>query len=364
MRTATTVSNGVDQSMEEYHHILHVVDRTSGGVPVAVQAYLRNSPANVRHTVVTPFVSGQPSAQWADTGCEIIDLGRGGIARSVRLHRLIKQLRPTAVHAHSTFAGLYARLSVRSRPTRRVIYSPHCFAFERTDHGMLVRFVFRLAERALASNTALIAACSRTEAEIATNAFPGFRGRVSHIPNVSSIMPGTASPWLGGPLRVGMVGRISAQKDPEKFEEIIASLQGHQPATSAIWLGDGAPVDRERLASGGIDVSGWLTADDLRTELLALHVYFHSAAWEGFPIAVLDAHAARLPILVRRIPAFADVPEGLTFEGGLEQLLAALSSSDHFAAWAQENWTRWHEYLVENTAIGQREALKLVWSPE
>ncbi|MFX7785070.1 glycosyltransferase, partial [Acinetobacter baumannii] len=66
---------------------------------------------------------------------------------------------------------------------------------------------------------------------------------------------------------------------------------------AATWIGDG-PSSAPRVR-----VPGWAARDDVRAELAELDVYFHTAAWEGFPIAILDAAAMGLPILARRIPA-------------------------------------------------------------
>jgi len=341
--------------------ILHVVDRTSGGVPVAVQTYLDNSPPGVSHIVITPFENGEPPKHWIGHNCDLVDLGMGHLARIKRLRLTIKALRPSAVHAHSSFSGLYARLSTSSQRTQPVIYSPHCFAFERTDQSRLLRFVYRSIERLLARNTHVVAACSRREAEIALNSLPRLSGRAVAIPNIRSIYPANATAWPGGQLVVGMIGRISPQKSPSTYVDLVERLRAAQPQVRGLWLGDGPPAERNKLKDRGVEISGWLSPAKLREQLISCDLYIHSAAWEGFPIAVLDAHAAGLPILVRQIGAFADVPRRLTVEEGFETMSIALSSPDSFNAWAAENRSHWEQFLSENTPEVQQHMLRQVW---
>jgi glycosyltransferase involved in cell wall biosynthesis len=61
------------------------------------------------------------------------------------------------------------------------------------------------------------------------------------------------------------------------------------------------------LLAAGIDVTGWLPREEsLRRLAQAGGIYLHSARWEGFPFAILEAHAAGLPLIIRHIPSLAD----------------------------------------------------------
>ena len=342
-------------------HVLHVVDRVTGGVPTAVRTYIQNSPSGIQHTVLTPFIAGEPADIWSDANCKLLDLGSGHLRRLRRIHRTVSTLRPTTVHAHSSFAGAYSRLAVRSQGDRRIVYSPHCFAFERRDLSLLLRRIYRSLERLMMSNTSLVAACSAQEARVARRLAPSARGRVTHIPNIASVRPGVAHLWSLGELKIGMIGRISPQKDPAMFVGLSSELKARNAQVKMVWLGDGDRVGTQSLEKSGIHVTGWLPADELRTQLLGLHAYLHCAAWEGFPIAVLDAYASGLPILVRNISAFDDVPTHLTFDGGFADFLNATTTPDSFARWAKSNHADWSVFLACNTARKQTETLTQVW---
>lgn len=340
--------------------MLHLVDRAVGGVPVAVRAYIAHSPEGYVHAIASPHVDGSPAAVWHGLEVEHLPWDAASPPRAARsLRRLLAADPADVVHAHSSFPGFYARL-LRARSTRRLVYTPHCFAFSRTDVGPAARGAFRLAERALAPRTTVLAACGPGEQRQAIAA--GFApARTLVIPHVPSIVVGAGVARLGGPadgrLRVGMMGRGGPQKDPGYFAARVDALRRTLPGrgVDATWIGDG---DREALA--GVRVTGWLSADAVVDELRQLDVYLHSAAWEGFPIALLDAFAAGLPLLVRPIPALPDLPLALTVDGGLTGLCRSVTDGG-FARWSRDNRAQWAAYLGPLTPDAQRAALALAW---
>jgi glycosyltransferase involved in cell wall biosynthesis len=103
-----------------------------------------------------------------------------------------------------------------------------------------------------------------------------------------------------------MIGRLSAQKDPEFMALLVAQLRETYATLDSVWIGDGEPRLRDRLTQSGIKVTGWLPQDDVVHELDKLKLYVHTAAYEGFPLSVLDVAARRVPIIARRIPALEE----------------------------------------------------------
>jgi glycosyltransferase involved in cell wall biosynthesis len=128
------------------------------------------------------------------------------------------------------------------------------------------------------------------------------------VPNSPTLEP-SAEP-TNGPLynRVFMIGRISKQKDPHYFIRVAELVRASEPTTSFVWVGDGDVDTRDELVAAGVDVTGWLGADELSVLLGEGGVYLHSAAYEGFPLSVLDAAAFHVPIVARAIPAFDGAP--------------------------------------------------------
>ncbi|GAA2002660.1 glycosyltransferase [Microbacterium ulmi] len=344
--------------------MLHVVDRTTGGVPVAVRAYIANSPAGFEHHILSPLGGdGLAASVWTGTDAHHHDLGQGAVRRIRAVRRAVRAVSPGVVHAHSSFGGAYARLAFLRRRVV-VVHTPHCYSFNRTDTRTSVRRLYRAAEWALGWRTDVVAACSASEAQLAS-AMRSIRGRVLVLPNVASLAapPTEPSTPIDRPLRVGMLGRVSRQKDPEEFLRIVGRLRAAGVDVDPMWIGDSETGSSKALSSGGVSMTGWITGQDLVDALSSLDVYIHSAAWEGFPIAVLDAHQLGLPILVRPITAFGRLdPRQTTSADGLTALADAVSSEPEFTAWRAGNRATWSEYLRSNTPAEQQRALSLAWS--
>lgn len=338
--------------------VLHLVDRVTGGVPVAVRTYIGNSPGGVAHTIASPFADEAPAHVWAGLDADVAH-----VAWDVRtpahaigaIRRLARSVDADVVHAHSSFPGTYARLALRPGSTR-LVYTPHCFAFERRDIGGAARAAYRGVEAALAARTDVLAACGPGEAR-AAHALRGRPRSVLTVPNVASLPPTTATrPREDGPLRVGMMGRWSPQKDPGYFSALVERLARAIGPVDATWIG--GPADS---ASAAVRATGWLGATDVASELSSLDLYVHTAAWEGFPIALLDAHASGLPILARRIAALPDLPGHITTDEGVDGLIAALAGGS-FETWRARNVSAWSAHLSGNTPEAQRDALARAWA--
>lgn len=336
-------------------------------MPVAVRSYVENSSAHFVHVIASPFQDGRPAPVW--TGLEVahVEWDTRSPGRALTgARRILRSEHHDVLHAHSSFPGLYARL-LRSPRTTHLVYTPHCFAFLRTDVPACVRATYRLAERMLASRTSVLAACGPGES-VESQGIGIPPGRIVVVPNVSSLPAmrppaPRATPVGGGRLRVGMLGRWAPQKDPTFFRECVDVLARELPGieVEGWWIGasDVPTDDRERNTR--VRRTGWLTPPEVGDRLRDLDVYVHSAAWEGFPIALVDAQAAGLAILCRRIAAVPDLPRALSVEGGLSALAAAVRTG-RFAAWSRDNRSGWEAYLGDRSAAAQRSALTEVWT--
>src|SRR5690606_32521339 len=86
-----------------------------------------------------------------------------------RIRRLILDIKPDIVHAHSSKAGAIVRLACALPRSPPVCYSPHGFSFLREDVSSFSGALFRLIERALARLPGTIMACSESEGRLASS---------------------------------------------------------------------------------------------------------------------------------------------------------------------------------------------------
>jgi glycosyltransferase involved in cell wall biosynthesis len=334
--------------------VLHVVESWGAGVRAAVLQFANATPG-VEHHLIRGTGRREFSTDGDSVFASIRELPRGIAAAGRAIRDASVATNSHVVHAHSSFAGVFTRLTIRSTAARRVLYSPHCFAFERRDLGLLGRAVARAIEWVLAVNTDTLVACSPGEAAAAKRL--GHR-RVVYVPNVASV----ATTATGdGPQRVVAVGRLGAQKDPDFFRETVRLLRARRPATSAQWIGDGDTGARSRLEADDIRVSGWIPTAAVHHGIAAAGVYLHTARWEGFPIAILEAVELGVPVLAREVPtlAGASATPGILTPQQLADAAALLLDGGGPAR--RRNLAAWRRTLAANTTEQQATALGLAY---
>lgn len=282
--------------------VLHVTETFSSGVATAVHSFVENSP-QVDHYLLASVRDGAGVAMSEGYAfVEMADLPRGMILACREILKTFRRIRPDHVHVHCAYAGVYVRLL--PIPRSKIIYSPHCFPFERLSDPRWMRSAYRAVESLLALRTGRFGSVSRAEAAL-SRALPG-RAGVVEIPNVSHLpfRPRSTDPRAVSKPVVAFNGRLSEQKDPMFVVEALKRAPDLATKIDFTWIGGGEPRYEDALRSVGVRVTGWLPLDDVQSELRRSEVYVHTARWEGFPMSVLEAAALDVPVLARHIRAF------------------------------------------------------------
>ncbi|MET9392306.1 glycosyltransferase family 4 protein [Streptomyces sp. NPDC006624] len=287
--------------------VLHVTQPVDGGVARVVTDLARAQLATgLRVTVACPDspLSARLTALGADVRLWAATRAPGPslVAEVRRLARVVEDVRPDLLHAHSAKAGLAGRLAVRGRvPT---VVQPHAWSFEAV--GGTTAALARGWERWGARWAARVVCVS--EAERLLGARAGVRGRWSVVPNgidVDRFRPAAADtvraallPDVGPrvPLVV-CVGRLCRQKGQDVLLTAWESVLRRVPGARLVLVGDGPDHGRLRalaapsvLFAGDVaDVVPWYQAADL---------VVLPSRWEGMALAPLEAMACGRPVVV------------------------------------------------------------------
>ncbi|NMT03718.1 glycosyltransferase, partial [Vibrio parahaemolyticus] len=90
----------------------------------------------------------------------------GGLLQFIRdANHMIASLAPDVVHLHSSKAGFLGRFLKLGKA--RLVYTPHCYAFEREDISELARQIYKALEKVKLSKIDVVAGCSQRECDLA-----------------------------------------------------------------------------------------------------------------------------------------------------------------------------------------------------
>lgn len=335
--------------------VLHITESFGGGVTSAINSYVKHS-QQFEHFLFACTRPGDATGEEHQGYLKEIKLVQRTLSTPLQLKRYIDEIKPDAIHLHSTYAGALCRM-MPFIDARKVIYTPHGFAFLRDDHPIALKLYYFL-ENLLARRTAVIAGCGRDEQRIAAKLIK--QSKTVELTNVCDDLPEVAvSRSEDTRLVVGMVGRMSAQKGFAYFQEL-AALCGN--TVKFKWIGGGGGAQAiASLENLGVEVTGWLTRPQVISHMKGLDLYFHSAAWDGFPISVLEASKLDLPILLRKIGPFSS--EGLhtvaSVEEARDEIFGFTEHSHPARKRAQENTLKLQKY---HSAYKLQSALSQLYS--
>ncbi|MBV7295953.1 glycosyltransferase [Corynebacterium sp. TAE3-ERU12] len=320
--------------------VLHISECYAGGVQSMLERYTALVP-EARHVLLANArrADGEYSPD-PETFDEILHLPIGHGRAIAEVTKQVRRLQPDVIHAHSSFAGCYARLGAGWLPgvRRKIVYTPHGIALNDPASPALNRFFYRTVETIVSPLTGTFAACSSFEDRTLSTVNPFIRRRIVRNAVLADELCGAR--WNpSAPPVVGMAGRISIQRNPHLFAAVARSLKQIRPDIQMRWIGDGDAGLRACLEDAGVSVSGWMSHEQVIEEVSKFSVYLHSASHDGFPAAVLEALALGIPTVVPNIAPLFECPAQVRYDDRDQAVSAVLTALDNpdsvIASWAE-----------------------------
>jgi len=330
--------------------ILHVTESYGGGVATAIQQYIESTP-ELEHSLLRTVRTEHHDGADPEGFNAVHALPKNPVLAALKIRKISFDF--DLLHVHSSVAGAITRLiPMLGRP---IVYTPHCFAFERTDYHRSARWLVFKIEKFLAPRTDVFAACSIREATIASSFSSSTRA--IYVPNVA---PTTLRPkritenTTDSPSIIG-VGRISPQKDPAYFLECAKRILQEWPEATVRWYGGGDDTFKSAFEAAGIEVTGWLPQKRVLESIDPdSNIYLHTAAWEGFPMSILEINALGLPMIVRSIKPFENLDLGIKISSPSSVVTAVQAILGH----REEIVSKTRTVLSKNTSDNQGRKLR------
>jgi len=304
-----------------------------------------------------PNIDAKLREKVRSSGGEARSLGlsrrRGIFAGARALRRLLAETRPDVIHAHS--ARVLPMLWL-ARPDAPVVLTHHNTRFSFPTP------LFGLFDRIVRGYVAISRECADLIA-------PHVRRPISVIANAAG--QGFRAAGLrtapGGEANILSVGALSAQKDYETLVRAAAPLRrklantGRSARIRIAGGGDMLASLRSLVASEGVrDMVELLGArDDIPALLAEADLFVNCSLYEGFPIAIIEAMNAALPIVATDVAGnralVRDGYNGLLRPHRDPEALATaidaiLSDADGYAAMSSASLTESEQYSIDRSA--------------
>lgn len=290
--------------------VVHVVEASKGGVHTYVRNLIQHQCA--RGFEVHALACERLSAgNLADSGACVHSYASS--RNPLRLSAVIRQvaaglarIAPDIIHAHSTFAGVYARLASRATPGAAMVYQPHGWSFAQQVPWMK-KAAYQTVERLLACRTDAIVSISLHDLVAGRDGGVAARRNVLIRNAVPPACPTGTTPFPRpgqNHINVGFAGRFDRQKGVDILIEI-----GRRVETCQFHVAGDFSISRKsdiRWPANFHHV-GWLAPEQIDGFYAAMDVMIVPSRWEGFGLVVAEAMRNGCPVIVNYAGALPEL---------------------------------------------------------
>jgi glycosyltransferase involved in cell wall biosynthesis len=221
-------------------------------------------------------------------------------ARCLReLINLIKKIKPDLITTHSSKAGITGRLAARLTGVPAT-FTAHGWAFTEGVVGTKKK-LYVWAEQIAARWAKKIICVSEYDRQLALRLKVG---RTAQLITIHNGIPEIAAKYFAQPgiskkVRLIMVARFSPPKDYKLLLEALSRMKGS--AWEALFVGDGPHLNWSKEYAQKLGLTEKVkflgSCPDVAGLLAKAHIFVLTSNWEGFPLTILEAMRAGLPVV-------------------------------------------------------------------
>lgn len=300
--------------------ILHMT-QSLGGVEIALRTIVENiDDTRLEMEVAAP----QPMVVRSRSGREI-PVHVLPFVRNINLMKdvqclfasinLIRRLKPSIIHVHSSKAGLIGRVAgwILRVPT---VFTPHGFSFLSTP-SRAVRTIYFLVEKFAKPFTTLFLACSESELKIG-------REQVGFAPSKcvlwkNNIPENSMALSISSPYQfeyICTIGRPSYQKNTEMLVRCMKRIKKGGYRIKCILIGTGYHSPMKNIVSKQIQTEGvedefiireWVSHAEALAILRGAVLFVLPSRYEGLPLSVIEAMALGKAVVATNVLGTRDI---------------------------------------------------------
>ena len=218
------------------------------------------------------------------------------------IRAVLAELRPDLLAAHSSKAGTLGRLAGRALQIP-VVFTVHGWAFT-PGIPPLRAAMYRRIERSVGPLASRIITVSEFDRRLALDARIATEDRVVTVHNgMADITPALRADPGRTPVRLVMVARFGAQKDHATLLRALAGLREHEWELDLI--GEGPLMAQMSSLAATLGIGGRVRFLGQRMDVDQILARAQASLlvtnWEGFPLSILEAMRAGLPVVASSV---------------------------------------------------------------
>ena len=241
----------------------------------------------------------------------------------IQFKKIIKEIKPDIIYLNSSKAGGVGRLALWFNRKVKIIYNAHGWYFN-AEISEIKKKIYVLIEKILAKKTDKIINISKNEYESAISNKIASKDKMCIIYNgidfqkfldANKYRASTRQKYKisNYDILIGVVGRISEQKNPISSIKAFKFVNKSYPNTKIMFVGSGNLEDEVKEYAKDYNIidkviiTGW--DENVEKYIPAFDIAILPSKWEGFGLAIIEYMACDKPIVASKVGGIKDIIE-------------------------------------------------------